>query len=554
MLAKKANDYNGEFIVSGIPTAGASSAILSFVTNNGSEARATVTSNTTGITIGARTTSGSSAPITVTYAITIASGVTSFDLTFSNSNGSSNTRIDDIVLTATIGTAPITPAIETLNGDSGTISAGSLTGSISGIKLSNPLDNIGIVASTDADWMTVAFTEGNFETGAKLTATAKSYNHETEPRTATVTLKATGITKTVTFKQNASIVRKPSSLSVEPGNKTFTASWTGDTKVASYVAYYSTSSLDNPATGTSLSVSNEGAAFSATPANELVNGTTYYVYVKANDLTDEYSDKYVIVDEWAEATVTPVGIIGSVDNPLSAAEAIAVMQDLEQNVETTEFYYVAGTLNDDPSYFNKNTGVMTFTFVDEDNNIIKAYNCLGMNGTKFTAEDDLKQGDQVVVFGNLEKYVKTKDGVTTTEYEVVNGQLALLTPYVAPGAVDVVNQKYIFSQMGYSNAQDVSSISGTNCSIGFTNAKYYTSGTALRVYGGGSITVTAASGYKITSIKFEFGSSDGSNTITANSGAYSNGVWSGTIADGGSVVFSIGGSSGNRRFASIEIN
>lgn len=530
---------NGALTVSKIPSAGASSAVLSFVSNKTS---ISVSSETEGVTV----TKVSS----TSYKVTFESTVQSFDLTITNT-GSQNARFDDFLLEATIGAAPVTPVIETLSGESATIGAGSLSASINGIKLTNPLDNQGIVASTDANWLDVAFTEGSFDDGAKLTATAKSYNHESEARTAVVTLKATGVTKTVTFKQNPSVVGVPT-LSVEPGNKTFTVKWTGDSKVASYVAYYSTNTLDNPTTGTALTVSNNGTAFTAVPSGELVNETTYHVYVKASALKDDYKDKYIIAGEWANGTVTPVGINGSVENPYSAAEAIAVMETLNNNEVTSEFYYVAGTLDAAPSYYSN--GKLTFTFVDENDNQIKAYNCLGLNGSSFSSKDDLKVGDQVVVYGNLEKYVKEKDGVTTTEFEIVNGQLAKLTPYVAPDAIAVENQTFTFSELGYSNQQAVSDVSGSHCSISFSDgSKYYNTGTAIRVYGGGSITITADSGYKITSIKFTFGSGDGSNTISANSGTYTDGTWNGTIA-GGSVQFSVSGTSGHRRISSIEIN
>ena len=422
---------NGSFTASGIPTAGCSTMTLTYKRNNNN---LSVTSTTTGISIGTISNNGN----TFTVTISNVNGVSSFDLTF-KSTTKNNVRLDDIVLVGVAGTAPATPVIETLNGESATINAGAEKASINGIKLTNPLDNLGITASTDADWLEVAFTDGTFETGAKLTATALSYNHEAAARTATVTLKATGATKTVTFKQNPSIVNKPSSLTVEPGNKTFTATWSVDNKVESYVAYYSTSELADPSTGIVLSV--DGT--SATPLEELVNGTTYYVYVKASTLKEEYAGKYAIADEWAEASVVPVGINGSVDNPYSTTQAIAVISELTAGVPTSDFYYVGGTLNADPTYFGN--GKLTFTIKDENNNVIKAYNCLGLEGAAFSSKNDLKQGDQVVVYGNLEKFVNSSNA---TEYEVVNGQLAKLTP--APS--DYTTTTYTFTTKSWGDS------------------------------------------------------------------------------------------------------
>ncbi|MBR5660054.1 MAG: chitobiase/beta-hexosaminidase C-terminal domain-containing protein [Bacteroidales bacterium] len=124
----------------------------------------------------------------------------------------------------------------------------------------------------------------------------------------------------------------------------------------------------------------------------------------------------------------------------------------------------------------------------------------------------------------------------------------------------VAYQKIIFSQSGYTNQQEISSVSGTNWSMSLgkgTNSnapKYFTFGTAIRCYGGNTFTVTVANGYKIESIKLTFGNSDGTNAITADTGTYDDGTWSGTIENGASVTFTVGGTSGNRRLAAIEIN
>ena len=69
----------------------------------------------------------------------------------------------------------------------------------------------------------------------------------------------------------------------------------------------------------------------------------------------------------------------------------------------------------------------------------------------------------------------------------------------------------------------------------------------MRVYGGGTITV---SGAEMSKIEFTFGSSDGSNEITADNGTYADGKWEGSAS---SVTFTVGGTSGNRRFSKISV-
>lgn len=111
-----------------------------------------------------------------------------------------------------------------------------------------------------------------------------------------------------------------------------------------------------------------------------------------------------------------------------------------------------------------------------------------------------------------------------------------------------------FSGQGYTNGQEISSYAGTNFSITFdkgTNSnapKYYNTGTAIRVYGGNTFTVSSS--YDITSIVLTFSSGEGTNEITTNVGSYSEGTWTGSAK---SVVFTIGGTTGHRRLATVKV-
>ena len=117
------------------------------------------------------------------------------------------------------------------------------------------------------------------------------------------------------------------------------------------------------------------------------------------------------------------------------------------------------------------------------------------------------------------------------------------------------DEKITFSSKGYTNQQAITSVEGTNFTITFdkgTNSnapKYYTSGTAIRAYGGNTFTVSSST-KTIEKIELTFGSSDGSNAITTDVNTYSNGTWEGSAS---SVTFTIGGTSGNRRLAAIAV-
>lgn len=106
-----------------------------------------------------------------------------------------------------------------------------------------------------------------------------------------------------------------------------------------------------------------------------------------------------------------------------------------------------------------------------------------------------------------------------------------------------------FSTKGYANAQEIASVEqggitltldkGTN-----KNApKYYNTGSAIRCYGGNTITASV-SGKNITQIVFTFDSGEGTNAITAEPGSFETNTWTGNAS---SVTFTIGGTTGHRR-------
>ena len=144
----------------------------------------------------------------------------------------------------------------------------------------------------------------------------------------------------------------------------------------------------------------------------------------------------------------------------------------------------------------------------------------------------------------------------TTDIPVVTADIALYAVFAHRETVTGANvpssENFNFSS-GYTDKQDMGTVTQNNVTITFAQAtsqnppKYYTNGTAVRCYAGNTITVTAEN---ITEIEFTFGASDSSNPITASPGTFDAGTWSGLA---NSVVFTIGGSSGNRRIAGIEV-
>ena len=140
--------------------------------------------------------------------------------------------------------------------------------------------------------------------------------------------------------------------------------------------------------------------------------------------------------------------------------------------------------------------------------------------------------------------------------------LSLLLTVVCAGYfanAEATEVTWTASSQGYSNSQTITTAT-INDKVKVTFDKgtsntvpaYYTTGYAVRIYGGGYFTVTGEPNVTITQIKLTFGSGDKTNEITSDSGTYHNdtGIWNGSERD---VTFTVDGTSGHRRIASITI-
>lgn len=100
---------------------------------------------------------------------------------------------------------------------------------------------------------------------------------------------------------------------------------------------------------------------------------------------------------------------GTKDNPFDVVSAIAKCVEIGQT-QSTEKYYVKGIV----SSIKNTSGVAQYGNIDfyisDDGKDAKesrllVFQCLYLNGEKFTAEDQVKVGDQVVVYGPLVNYM-----------------------------------------------------------------------------------------------------------------------------------------------------
>ena len=144
---------------------------------------------------------------------------------------------------------------------------------------------------------------------------------------------------------------------------------------------------------------------------------------------------------------------------------------------------------------------------------------------------------------------KTNDINVESAENVYYAVFATMTSIPGETTIEEVSTELDFSQQGYSNGQEVTSLTKGDVTIKLNNAtKYYNTGTAVRVYGGGYFTVSVPNENTIGKIVLTFG--DGSNTITTSLPTYENRTWTGKAS---SVTFSVGGSSGHRRIQVVAV-
>lgn len=134
--------------------------------------------------------------------------------------------------------------------------------------------------------------------------------------------------------------------------------------------------------------------------------------------------------------------------------------------------------------------------------------------------------------------------------------LSLMAMFAFTASYADTEVTFDFSAQGYENGAAIETITiDENVSATFdkgTNSngpKYYTTGTALRMYGANSMTLTTTSG-KIKSVVFTFSSGEGTNAIEVNAGSFATDTWTGSEEE---VIFTIGGTSGHRRIKAIAV-
>ena len=187
-----------------------------------------------------------------------------------------------------------------------------------------------------------------------------------------------------------------------------------------------------------------------------------------------------------------------------------------------------------------------------------------LNGSFSNAQsayyDGINEGDEVVIYGYFNGINTNNKLLNVIPVKIENLTTGKTIPSEGgsqggggeqQGNVVTVD----FTAQGYENAQDFAGITVGDIVISADKGdnkngpKYYTSGTAIRLYGGNSMTIKS-NGKIIQKVEFSFGSGEGTNEITANAGTWASPTWTGPAS---SVVFTIGGTSGHRRIQKLVI-
>ena len=189
----------------------------------------------------------------------------------------------------------------------------------------------------------------------------------------------------------------------------------------------------------------------------------------------------------------------------------------------------------------------------------QTFNPAGMVLTAVYVDADDATNTKTVVLSSdeltFEPSLTTPLALDDDEVTVTYGEFTFVFTITVSEAQETPDpEEIVFSEKGYSNGEEVTTVSGTSFEVSFskgTNSntpKYYTTGKAVRVYGGNTFTVSSV--YPISKIELAFASGEGTNAISSDKGTYEDGVWTGSE---NSVTFTIGGTSGHRRISSIKV-
>lgn len=189
-----------------------------------------------------------------------------------------------------------------------------------------------------------------------------------------------------------------------------------------------------------------------------------------------------------------VETVGTKDAPKTIAEALAAINALEDNAISKEFWFVKGKVvkvTTSQENFDK-YGNLNYLISEDgsENNTITVYSGDGLNGEKFSGIDALKAGDEVVVYGNIQKFINKTSGAMTPE--IAKGNY-LVKYTAASGSSDTPNHGTGTLENPLTPSQAYDAVAAMEADV-LSDADYYVKG-------------------KICSIKYTFSEQYGTATF-----------------------------------------
>ena len=222
---------------------------------------------------------------------------------------------------------------------------------------------------------------------------------------------------------------------------------------------------------------------------------------------------------------------GTLNDPYNALAAINVATALGPGNTSTDSYYIKGKVSSIKYPFDVEHGTATF-FISDDGTTAIEFQCYSVyyleNKSWQTGFKQIAVGDDVIIYGQLTNYNGTPETASKKAYIYsLNGSTKAeegSTPEPQPGGeADVTID---FGAQGYENSQSISTVTlsdGTTLtfSIGSNknDPKFYTTGSAIRMYPGNTLTVTSSK--QIASVVLNCSSNNAEGQVTASPGTVS---------------------------------
>lgn len=162
-----------------------------------------------------------------------------------------------------------------------------------------------------------------------------------------------------------------------------------------------------------------------------------YTNKTTGEVKIEVMNAFFVSVEAGDTPEQPAEDVGSLDAPKTVAEALAAANALGDNETTTANWYIKGkvtrkanTENEIGPNSEKKYKDMNYYIADDDTPgvapvEIYVYRGKYLDGADFTSFDQLNEGDEVIIYGQLQKYIDTKNNNAVTP-EVKNSKIVKL--------------------------------------------------------------------------------------------------------------------------------